>query len=95
MKVKSLSRARLLVTPWTAATRLHHPWDFPGKSTGLGCHGLLQFLYCSNSLFTLYPEEMIMGPRGGGGGKSFLNDYNHYKVSYNYEKNGPQEGVVS
>ena len=36
-----------------------------------------------------------MGPRGGGGGKSFLNDYNHYKVSYNYEKNGPQEGVVS
>ena len=22
-------------------TRLFHPWDFPGKSTGLGCHCLL------------------------------------------------------
>ena len=24
-------------------TRLIHPWDFPGKSTGVGCHCLLQF----------------------------------------------------
>ena len=23
-------------------TSLLHPWDFPGKSTGVGCHGLLQ-----------------------------------------------------
>ena len=23
-------------------TRLFHPWDFPGKSTGVGCHRLLQ-----------------------------------------------------
>ena len=23
-------------------TRLPHPWDFPGKSTGVGCHFLLQ-----------------------------------------------------
>ena len=23
--------------------RLLHPWDFPGKSTGVGCHCLLQF----------------------------------------------------
>ena len=22
-------------------TRLHRPWDFPGKSTGVGCHCLL------------------------------------------------------
>ena len=25
-------------------TRLLHPWDFPGKSTGVGCHHLLCFL---------------------------------------------------
>ena len=25
-------------------TRLLHPWDFPGKSTGVGCHCLLRFL---------------------------------------------------
>ena len=32
MKVKLLSRVRLLATPWT----------LPGKSTGVGCHCLLQ-----------------------------------------------------
>ena len=40
VKVKSLSRVRLLATPWTAAYQAP-PWDFPGKSTGVGCHCLL------------------------------------------------------
>ena len=33
-------------------TRLVHPWDFPGKRTGVGCHGLLRpfILNWSNSL---------------------------------------------
>ena len=26
------------VTPWTIATRLLYPWDFPGKNTGVDCH---------------------------------------------------------
>ena len=26
-------------------TRLLHPWDFPGKSTGVRCHHLLRVLY--------------------------------------------------
>ena len=25
-------------------TRLPHPWDSPGKNTGVGCHFLLQFM---------------------------------------------------
>ena len=25
-------------------TRLFHPWDSPGKNTGVGCHFLLQFM---------------------------------------------------
>ena len=41
MKVKSLSHVRLFTTPWTAAYLLC-PWDFPGKSTGVGCHCLLR-----------------------------------------------------
>ena len=30
-------------------TRLLHPWDFPGKSTGVGCHCLLQ-IHTSSAL---------------------------------------------
>ena len=26
-------------------TRLLHPWDFPGKSTGVGCHFFLQGIF--------------------------------------------------
>ena len=40
--MKSLSRDRLLATPWTAAYQAPPPWDFPGKSAGVGCHFLLQ-----------------------------------------------------
>ena len=32
-------------TPWAAGSSVHgifHPWDFPGKNTGVGCHFLLQ-----------------------------------------------------
>ena len=42
VKVKSLSCVRLVATPWLQPTRLLHPWDFPGKNTGVGCHFLLQ-----------------------------------------------------
>lgn len=37
VKVKSLSCARLFATPWiVACTKLLSPWDFPGKSAGVG-----------------------------------------------------------
>ena len=41
VKVKSLSRVWLSVIPWTAAYQLLHPWNFPGKSTGVWCHCIL------------------------------------------------------
>ena len=42
-EMKSLSRARLFAMPWTVAcTKLLRPWDFLGKSTGVGCRFLLQ-----------------------------------------------------
>ena len=40
VKVKLLSRVLLLATAWTIATRLLHPWDFPGKNTGVDYHFL-------------------------------------------------------
>ena len=36
------SRVRLCVTPRRQPTRLPHPWDSPGKNTGVGCHFLFQ-----------------------------------------------------
>ena len=42
VKVKSLSHVRLLSTHGLQPTRLLRPWDFPGKSTGVGCHCLLR-----------------------------------------------------
>ena len=36
------SRVRLCATPETQPTRFPRPWDSPGKSTGVGCHFLLQ-----------------------------------------------------
>ena len=44
VKVKLLSYVRPLATPWTAAYQALHPWDFPGKSTGVECHCLLHHL---------------------------------------------------
>ena len=41
VKVRSLSSVRLLATPWTAAYQAPLSMDFPGKSTGVGCHCLL------------------------------------------------------
>ena len=32
-------------------TRLLRPWDFPGKSTGVGCHCLLWILFSHKRLF--------------------------------------------
>ena len=60
--VKSLSRVRLFVTSQTVAYQAC-PWDSPGKSTGVGCHFLLQGIFptqgsnlgLSHCRQTLYP----------------------------------------
>ena len=40
-----LSRVQLFATPWTAACQASHPWDSPGKNTGVGCHFLLHGIF--------------------------------------------------
>ena len=54
VKVKSLSHVQLFATPWTvayqASTRRLHPWDFPGKNTGVGYHFLLQGIFLTQGL---------------------------------------------
>ena len=39
---KSLQSCPTLCDPRGQPTRLPHPWDSPGKNTGMGCHFLLQ-----------------------------------------------------
>ena len=54
VKVKLLSHVlhvRLLATPGLQPTRLLCPWDFPSKSTGVGCHCLLRFFSISKCIF--------------------------------------------
>ena len=68
--MKSLSRAQLFATPWiVACSNLLRPWDFQGKSTGVGCHFLLQGIFptqgsnpglshCRQTLYHLSHQEV-------------------------------------
>ena len=53
VKVKSLSRVRLLATPGTAAHQAPLSMDFPGKSPGVGCHCLLRTVYTRRVIYHL------------------------------------------
>ena len=71
VKVKSLSRVRLFGT-----RRLLRPWDSPGKSTGVGCHFLLQGIFPTQGFNlglphyrqTLYPLSHQGSPKEKVGG---------------------------
>ena len=51
---------RLFATLWTVATRLHYPWDSPGKNTRVDCHTLLRGSShprdqnCVSCIYTIY-----------------------------------------
>ena len=49
VKVKSLSHVRTARPHGLQPTRLLRPWAFPGKSTGVGCHCLLQYMILGNA----------------------------------------------
>ena len=38
LPLSRFSRFRLCATPEMAAYQAPHPWDSPGKNTGVGCH---------------------------------------------------------
>ena len=44
-KRSRFSHVWLFATPWAVPTRLLHPWDSPGKNTGVGRHSLLQGIF--------------------------------------------------
>ena len=50
-----------LCDPWTVACRLFHPWNFPGKSAGVGCHHFLRVVMLSPGKITsnqLFPQRL-------------------------------------
>ena len=51
--MKSLSCVLLFATPWTVAYQAPHPWNFPGKSTRVGCH-LTQPDFYFNDFFKIH-----------------------------------------
>ena len=55
-EVKLLSCVWHFVIPWTVQfTRLPHPWNSPGKGTGVGCHFLLQGIFLTQGLNLTFP----------------------------------------
>ena len=67
MKVKSQSEiTQSCPTPRDPIpTRLLHPWDFPGKSTGVGCHCLLRKVARVGSKCWLYHIPEGTGTKQG------------------------------
>ena len=59
VKVKSLSCVQQR-PHGLQPTRLLRPWDFPGKSTGVGCHCLLRLQkWCTTILLIFYWPELV------------------------------------
>ena len=58
LKGKSLSRVRLLATPWTAAHQAPPSMGFCSRSTGVGCHCLLRWEIMF-PLFFIYLAEPV------------------------------------
>ena len=46
-------------------TRLHHPWDSPGKNTGVGCHFLLQCVKVKSESEVAQSCPTLSDPMGG------------------------------
>ena len=73
--MKSLSHVRLFETP----TRLLCPWDFPGKSTGVGCHSLLQGIFPTQGLNPrlLHCRQMLLPSEPPGKSNKQTNKINN------------------
>ena len=71
MKVKSLSRARLLATPWTTAYQAPPSMGFSRQEYWSGCHCLLRFTYIdyskyiTNRMKIVPPPESLLGSLSG------------------------------
>ena len=75
VKVLVAQSGLTLCDPWTVATSLLCPQDFPGKNTGVGCHSLLQgiFLTQRSNLGLLHCRKILCHLSHQGKGNIFRN----------------------
>ena len=59
---KSLQSCLTLCDPIDGSTRLPHPWDSPGKNTGVGCHFLLQCMKVKSQSRALSHVRLVATP---------------------------------
>ena len=60
IKMVSISMLLLLLSRFRRQpTRLPHPWDSPGKNTGLGCHFLLQCINVKSQMKLLSHVRLL------------------------------------
>ena len=75
-------------------SRLLHPWDFPGKSTGVGCHCLLRYIHITeyysaikrnkvliNATTWIRHENTVLSERTDTKGPTHIVWFNFYKIS--------------
>ena len=60
---KSLQSCLTVQTRRQQPTRLPHPWDSPGKNTGVGCHFLLQCIKVTSESEVAQSCPTLSGPR--------------------------------
>ena len=60
-----LSHAQLFVLHGLQPTRLLSPWNSPGKTTGVGCHSLLQWIFRTQglNLSALHADSLLFDLR--------------------------------
>ena len=61
------------MTPRLQPTRLLRPWDFPGKSTGVGCHLLIRYVYSNLWYIHTQKSPLCLGYHCGVSGYGLLN----------------------
>ena len=60
---KSLQSCPTLRPHRRKPTRLRHPWDSPGKNTGVGCHILLQCMKVKVKVKSLSRVQLLATPQ--------------------------------
>ena len=65
-------------------TTLLNPWDFPGKSTGMGCHFLLQgiFLTQGSNPGLLHCRLYLLSHQGSPSGRRWLKSKHAFSIFY-------------